>query len=180
MKYWKFVFNYKLIAFTIVLIAGSSSCKKNNDFPAYVGDWVTQKPIPVATGFVSVNYYLKFSSNTFTESFIDVPRTPSYNTTRKSISIEGALSVSDSIMTLTANKIIFSNYDTATSTYSKPYKTFTRDKDDIDEMLSGFVLVTAGHEAKYSIAQDKLSIVVDYNRNGVFSDDYASFTYTSQ
>ncbi|WP_321288673.1 hypothetical protein [uncultured Sunxiuqinia sp.] len=103
-----------------------------------------------------------------------------YNPTRKFISIEGSLLVSDSTMIFTAQKISFSRFDITTSTYSEPYQTFTRGKDNIDSMLSGFIFATAGHKTQYHIEQGKLSIAVDYNENGDFSDDHGAFLYTRQ
>ena len=171
----------RFLVLLVILVALFSSCKKDKDIPTYIGDWLTQKPIPASAGYVSVTYYLNLSVGNFTESFIEVPRSPSYNNmTRKYVSIEGSISVHDSIMNFIPQKITFSNYDITTSTYSKPYQTFTRDKDNIDGMISGFILVTAGYKVKYSIQQNKLSIAVDYNGNEDFSDDHNPFLYTKQ
>ncbi len=178
MKNKKTAVLHKLTAILSILAIFCSSCSKDNDSPAYVGSWMALKPIPRTTGYTQIEYSLKLSDSTYTESFGNYKSRSSYSI--EYVFIEGSLSVSGNIMTFTAKKISLSNYDSTTSTASEPYVVYTKDDHDIEGMLPSFILINSGHNVEYTLLEDGLNLKVDYNKNGDFSDDHEAFLYQRQ
>ncbi len=163
----------------MVLILCCFSCNKDEDYLPYPGRWMTTKGIPVSNGYTAVRYYLELSENRFIESFVDYDQRQEINYP-KYVSIKGSVFVAGDIMTFTPEELSYSTYDENTSTHSEPYAVYTKERDNIGSMLSGFILLTAGHHVQYTVTGDKLTLKVDYNRNDDFSDDHPAYSYDRQ
>ncbi len=167
------------LIFGVILIAiNTSSCKDNDEpTPDYVGKWMTTKPYPGSSGYVSVNYSLTLTDHTFIETFL-VPDRSSYNPGRF-VTIEGSISISGNIMKLVVHKVSHSTYNSATSTASEPYETFTFEDKDFGFTFEGIGMSTSNHQVEYGMVDNQLIIKVDYNMDGIYSENEKS-VYTRQ
>ena len=142
-----------------------SSCVDDNEIPPeYVVKWVTEKPIPVATGFTSIKYYLELTQNEFKETFIHPPQS------RQMINLEGTVSVSGNILKLTIHKLSISNYDPTTGAVSEPYETHTYKDEDFGFESPYPGMSTSNHQVEYSLIEGKLILKFDYDMDGIYSE----------
>jgi hypothetical protein len=151
----------------------NSSCKDDHEpTPDYAGKWITEKPVAVATGYTSIKYYIELKNNEFTETFIRPSRTPYENSTQ--LTLEGTISASGKTLKLVIHKLSVLNYNSATCTVSAPYETHTYNDDDFGFEFEGSGLSTSNHQVEYNLIDGKLILKVDYNRNGIYSEDEKS------
>jgi len=174
MRRAKFSGDFRIIVMLLVLCC--FSCNKDDDYPPYLGRWMTTKGIPVANGYAGVDYYLELSDNRFTESFVDYDQRqeiyyPKY------VSIKGSFSVAADVITFIPEEISYSTYDANTDTHSEPYAVYTKENENIRKMMSEFILAMAGRHAQYTVTGDKLKLRVDNNWNDDFSDDGRADSY---
>lgn len=175
MRNLKFIELYRLTAFLIILVILSSSCKKDDEeTPDYLGKWMTAKPIAGSTGFVLVNYSLTLIDHTFTETFLTgiYRATPTYPGTF--VTMEGSVSVSGKTMKLIVHKLSYSNYNSSTATASEPYETNTFEDKDFGFVFEGIGMSTSNHHVEYGIVDNQLILKVDYNMDGIYSENEKS------
>jgi hypothetical protein len=167
------------LTFGVILISMIiSSCGDDNEIPTdYAGKWVTEKPIPVATGYTSVKYYLELTQSDFKETFVRPART-SY-TTSDQLSIEGSVSVTGKIMKLVIHKISISIYNSSTSTASEPHETYTFKDQDFGLEFEGIGSSTSNHQVEYNLVDGQLILKIDYDMDGIYSENQKS-VYTKQ
>lgn len=168
MKKLKFMRLAPFILGVILTTMIISSCGDDDEVPPeYVGKWVSEKPIPVATGYASVKYYLDLTQNEFKETFIQ----PSQTTYSKGnqIDLYGTVSVSGNILKLTVHKFSVSYYDSTKGAYSEPYEMYTyKDQDFGFEFSVG--QPTSNHQIEFSLIDGKLILKVDSDRDGIYSE----------
>lgn len=156
---------------TLIII----SCGNDDEIPPeYVGKWVTEKPIPGATGFISVKYYLELTQNEFKETFIQPLQTQNPNVKGSQIILEGTVSVSGNILKLIILKLGVSYYDSAIEAYSEPIETYIYKDEDFGFASERFILTTSDHQVEFSIFDGKLICKVDYNMDGIYSENEKS------
>lgn len=178
MRKLKFMRSASFILGAILTTMIISSCGGDDEVtPDYEGKWVCEKPIPVATGYVSVKYYLELTQNEFKENFIQPSQNP-YSKS-KQMSLEGSVSVSKNILKLIAHKLSISNYDSTVGAVSEPYETHTYKDEDFGFKFEGFGLSTSNHYVEFSLIDGKLILKVDYNRDGIYSENEKSI-YSKQ
>lgn len=177
--------NFKIKRFTrsiigLIFIAFiCSSCKHDEDIvPDYVGKWITAKTIPGASGYVLVNYSLTLTNNTFTETFLT--GVGQYPKEARFVTMEGSVSVTGNIMKLIVHKLSYSSYNSTTSTASKPYETHTFADDDFGFIFEGIGSSTSNHQAEYDISDNQLTLKIDYDIDGDYSEWYENMVYTRQ
>lgn len=140
------------------------------------------KAVPATNGYApyhEVNYYLTLSnSNRYNESFYMYTRDDNYTQRIKYVSIDGSFFVSGNNMEFKVEKISFSNYNAQKEVLESPYS-ISNDQ-EIENALHSFVKVTSGHEAEFSLNGNKLTISVDYNKNGNYLDSDEVLAYTRQ
>lgn len=156
-----------MLSLTLILCF---SCSDNDEtIPDYIGNWGTEKPYPTTTGYVNVKYYIELTTDKFKETFI-IPKQHSYSTPTQ-IDIEGSVSVNENIIDLNPNKLIFSYVNSDISTPPTPYEVFTDLEPDFDLRIEGIVSPTSNHKVEYSLANGQLIIAIDYNKDGIYSDN---------
>jgi hypothetical protein len=166
----KFIRSASFILGVILTTIIISSCDDDNKVPPeYVGKWVTEKPIAVATGFLSIKYYLELTQNEFKETFIQPPQT-AYSKGNQ-ISLEGTVSVSGNILKLIIHKLSVSHYDSTTGTFSEPYETHIYKDQDFGFESGSLGMPTSNHQVEFSLIDGKLICKVDYNRDGIYSEN---------
>lgn len=147
-----------------------SSCGDDNEVPPeYVGKWLTEKPIALATGYTSVKYYLELTQNEFKETFIQ-PSQTAYSKGNQ-IHLEGTVSVSGNVLKLIIHKLSVSYYDSTTGTFSEPFEENTYKDQDYGFESERLGMSTSNHQVEFSIIDGKLICKVDYNRDGIYSEN---------
>jgi len=155
-----------------------SSCKNKDEVvPDYAGKWMTDKPVAVATGYVSIKYYIELTSDEFKETFIR-PARNSYSNGDQ-LSLEGSVSASGKILKLVVHKLSISIYNPATGTASAPHETHTYKDQDFGFLFEGMINSIGNYQSEYSLIDGKLTVKVDYNRDGIYAENEKS-VYTRQ
>jgi hypothetical protein len=146
------------------------SCDNNNEVPPeYAGKWLTEKPIAVTTGYLSIKYYLELTQNEFKETFIQPPQT-AYSKGNQ-ISLEGTVSVSGNFLKLTIHKLSISSYNPTTGAFSEPYETYTYKDEDFGFVSPYLGLSTSNHQFEFSVIDGKLICKFDYDMDGIYSEN---------
>lgn len=164
-----------IFALSVVLFFGSTCTDDDEPTPDYTGKWVTEKPIAVTSGYVSIKYYLELTNNEFKETFIR-PSRSSYSNGDQ-LSLEGSVSSSAKILKLTIHKLSVSNYDPVTGIVSNPHETLAYKDQDFGFEFEGAGMSTSNHEIEFSIIDGKLICKVDYNRDGIYSENEKSIYF---
>lgn len=173
MKNLNFMRLIRLILGVILITMIISSCEESNEVTSdYAGKWITEKPIAVATGYVSIKYYLELTNDEFKETFIRPSRT-SYSDGDQ-LTLEGTVSASGKTLKLVIHKLSVSNYNTATGTVSAPNETYTYKDQDFGFEFEGAGMSTSNHQVEFSLIDGKLIFKVDYNRDGIYSENEKS------
>lgn len=172
------IFTRSVIGLIFIAII-CSSCKHDEEIvPDYVGEWLTAKTIPGASGYVLVDYSLILTKHTFTETFLtgvgQYPKEASF------VKMEGSVFVSDNIMKLVVHKLSYSSYNSSTGTASEPYKTYTFEDEDFGFVFEGIGTSTSNHQAEYEIFDNQLILKIDYDIDGDYSEWYENLVYTRQ
>lgn len=167
-----------LVIVVVLITLNSSSCVDDNEPTSdYAGKWVTEKPIAVTAGYVSIKYYLELTNDEFKETFIRPSRTSYSNGDQ--LSLEGSVSASGKILKLIVSKLSVSNYDPATGIASNPHETLTYKDQDFGFEFEGAGMSTSNHEVEFGLIDGKLICKVDYNRDGIYSENEKSI-YSKQ
>ena len=165
-----------LIVFPVSLFIFNTSCKKD-DSPEYVGTWVGEKYYPAGGGYGG---YAAF------KDILTINETSYLNILQKQISggkwdnyesIEGSLSTDGSIMNLTISELrsyyyIFEAPRENVEIYKKEDANFET------------ILLNKGKQKsfswEYNVSGKKLTIKIDNNKDGDFSDLNETIEYTKQ
>ena len=178
----QFKLNRFVVLFFITLFIISSCKKDDEDNSGYFGKWMAAKAVPATSGYApyhDVNYYLTFfNTNRFNESFYMYTQEDNYTQRIKYVSIEGSFLVSGNNMEFKVEKISFSNYNAQKEVLESPYS-ISNDQ-EIKNALHSFIKITSGHNAEFSLNGNKLTISVDYNKNGNYLDSDEVLAYTRQ
>ena len=178
MKNLRFIKLLPLVLVVVLITLISSSCKDDNEpTPDFAGKWVTEKPVAVSTGTARVKYYIELKNNAFTETFIRPSRT-SYSKSDH-LTLEGSVSASGKTLKLVIHELNISNYNSATGTVSVPHETHTYKDQDFGFEFEGAGMSTSNHEVEFSLIDGKLIFKVDYNRDGIYSENEKSI-YSKQ
>lgn len=165
----------RLMLGVILIAIITLSCKDDNEpTQDYAGKWITEKPVAVTTGYISIKYYLELTNYKFRETFIRPART-SY-TTGDQLSMEGTVLASGNILKLVVHKLSVSKYDPVAS---EPYETFTFEDQNFGFEFEGIGMSTSNHQVEYEIVDNQLILKVDYNRDDIYSENEKS-AYTKQ
>jgi hypothetical protein len=163
----------RLIFTLLVVLFFCSACNDNDEpKPDYVGKWLTEKPVAVATGFISVKYYIELTENSFTETFIR-PSRSSYSNSDQ-FTLKGSVSASGNTLKLIIHNLSLSNYNFATGTLSAPHETHTYKDQDFGFEFEGMINTISNYQVEYSIVDGKIIFKVDYNRDGIYSESEKS------
>lgn len=179
MRKLKYINCFKVVILLSILIIISASCKKDDEVSSsYYGKWTTVKAVPSSGGFIERKYDLTLSKmNKYNESFFI--ETGGMFKNSEYVSIDGTFIILENHMQFNAEKISISKYYSANNYVDSPYSIIT-DSLDIDNMLSGFIKVTSGHKAEFSLNGNKLTLSVDYDENGNYLDYDEILIYTRQ
>ena len=176
LKFTSFIMSIFALLLTVVIC---SSCKHDEEIvPDYVGKWITAKTIPGASGYVLVNYTLTLTNKTFTETFLN--GVGQYPKEANFVALEGSVSVAGNMMKLIVHKLSYSSYNSSTSTASDPYKTHTFTDDDFGFISEGIGTSTSNHQSEYMILDNQLTLKIDYDIDGDYSEWYENLVYTRQ
>ena len=147
--------------------------------PDYIGKWVTEIPIPVITGFATLTDSLDLKDDTFVETFSfsykELGRARS-----RFIRNEGIVSAEDNSIMLVPtkiNKTFYYDYNMENIDFSV---TYTNEDENFSSNLEGVVLEINNHKMEYSIVGNKLTLKVDKNDDGDYSDVFETIIYTRQ
>lgn len=170
--------SYLLFISSFILMIHSSCDYDKDATPGYIGKWVTSKPIAGTSGYVSINYSLSLTYNTFTETFlIDVGQYPKE---ARFVTMEGSVSVAGNMMKLIVHKLTFSKYNSTTHSASTTYETLMFTDDDFGFIYEGIGLSASNHQLEYEISDNQLNLKIDYDIDGDYSELYETIVYTRQ
>lgn len=162
-----------ILAITVVSFLGTT-CDDNEDpVPEYVGKWVSEKHIPVETGYATMKYYLELTNDGFKETFIN------YHADVDQLTLEGTVYATGKTVKLVIHKLSVSKYDLATGTASAPHETHTYTDQDFGFSFKGMTNSISNHQSEYSLIDGKLTFKTDFNRDGIYSEQEKE-VYTKQ
>ena len=171
-------FSFLLFISSFILMIPSSCDYDKDTIPDYVGKWVTVKPIAGTHGYVSVNYSLSLTNNTFTETFLT--NVGQYPEKGSFVTMEGSVSVAGNMMKLIVHKLTFSDYNSTTYSASPPYETHIFTDDDFGFIYGGIILSASNHQFEYEISDNQLNLKIDYDIDGDYSELFENIVYTRQ
>jgi hypothetical protein len=179
MRTIEFTWRFKLTIALFTLVIFFTSCVKEDEVtPDYVGTWISDVPIPTATGYTKgLRDIMTFSEN----RVVDLIQLPdgTLNQWIDYMNMKGSLSVSGNIMTVTISEIGISTMNAVTG---KPTGTIISYKDGSAEFET---ILSQSDQSKvfvseYSVSGNQMTIKTDNNNDGDYSDALETTVYTRQ
>lgn len=166
-----------ILAFSVVSFLGTTCDDNEEPVLDYVGKWVAEKQVAVATGYVTIKYYLELTNKGFKETFIRPPR--HYHSRGDQLTLEGIVYATENTVKLVIHKLSVSKYDVSTDTVSAPHEIHTYKDQDFGFNFEGMVYSISNHQSEYSFIDGKLIFKTDFNMDGIYSEQEKS-VYTKQ
>jgi hypothetical protein len=139
---------------------------------------VTERAIPYTYGYARVNYYLTISENKYNESFFILPWSMYDNW--RFVSIDGSLSVIDNRIKFKPEKINYYNCNSKLEKIDPPYNTLPYFEDANGNSLSGLFYPVSSYNAEFKLDGKALTLQIDYDKDGDYSEYIETIAYTRQ
>ncbi|HLO58459.1 MAG TPA: hypothetical protein VK179_06940 [Bacteroidales bacterium] len=180
MKSLGFVNYARLLAGISLVIFSFNSCKKdddnNNNDPAYVGTWSRTDTIPVDTFALQVKDLLTFTKTTVTN--MGQIYNPDTDEWLDLMGMKGTFTASGKTLDITVDQVGISDFDTL-GIPSGNIQYFTKDDAEFNLVLNELDQ-KENFQAEYNVSGNKLTMKVDDNDDGDFTDDGETQVYTKE